>query len=707
MLVSMEQMEYAALLDDLTHAKSYMHALRADRDDLVPVCSRAPGYVEPTLTISSWPQDASTLVIEASAATGKSALARALAADLKWPLVNGHTMQVGVYSIQGLITSAAGFDNAPMKAVVDGVSGLIIDALDEAQLRAGQDNFLSCLNDLKEIYRQSSGPQGVRVIALARRDCAEVICNFLEGEGVPFGRATLDFFSLDKAREFVEKVVEHDKKGRRYAKVPTPFTSPYKELLDHRLAEAAQSLIGEQADVSVDWAQLKGMLGYPPVLSALAPLVAVPNPSTAGRLTANGRAGVLLAICSSILDREARKVRDSLLAQLKAKVPAQLDLGSLEQIYSPQEQIFRLAERSLNTPMYEALPAGLPGAVREEYERKVQEFFDDHPFYQEGGFASLVFEDYIKASLAILDPDDLMLLGEVQQKTARPGPFFGRFLSIIPRSGESNESEEDGSDEDLPRSIIMNVMDSLLLERDWLSAYDDLLFADIGSNGSFLEVDSKTGDHLRVQFGSGDQPVALPSELRDCMLSIDGQAVIPATGHMRFGPRVMIAADSIDMRGATLEVRANARTAVILLSNQVAADTLKRVSGDPDGLKIISAAYSPILHRHVVRIEPGLTHIPFDSFMDLRAILRNFRSSVASGQACHADKMDLLIVRGRTGRQAILSALIERGAVVRDGQIYRLELSRLGSLGFGLNDLQHEPSQAVLAFLASVQQGGK
>lgn len=689
----MTAISYQDLLSHLQRAPSLMTTVKPDSPALTPRPDRTPGYVEPELLIEEWPDGATTLVIEASAATGKTALANTLAADLLWPLVHGNTMQVGNYTIQGLINDVGGFSPSYMEAIVARRGGIVLDAMDEAQLRAGQANFLSCLHDLQAIHIQSSHEPGIRTIVLARRDCAQVIALYLQELAVPYARAELQFFSLPKAVKFVEESISSQSGRKAERIVETPLSQPYRDLLKRRFEEIAESLVGDTVVLEDRWGELASMLGYPPVLSALAQLISVRNPTTEKPMSARGRAEILVAICHSILEREKNKVRDALVHQLEARVPAGLETGTLKQIYEPLEQVMRLADEAFALPLIDRLPAGLPQAVRTDYEDQVREFFNDHPFYQGGRFASLVFSDYIKARLIVDDPEEMYVIGNPEDRAIDPGPFFARFVSVM-----------SPPDFDTPRGALFGVIQSLMLERDWIPGGDTLIQIVVGRQNAAIQIRGSKSDEFFLKFGAGSSDQEFPGNMRRAIVTVAGQATLKAAGLLRLGPSLLLGAQTIELEGNTVEIHGSKDEASILVADRILGNGLKGVSGDTRALVVSTKEYPPLLYPSVPSGHSGWHEVPISSFMDLRAILLSFGSSVSEGVACSADKLDLVVIRERPNRIAILKALMERGAITHSGQIYRLNLSEIGKLGFGLGDLINEPTQPVLRFLVEVSQ---
>ncbi len=142
------------------------------------------GYVWPGTTVVDEQVDAGVLLIQAPGAVGKSAAAKALAAELHWPLVDSAKAQVGSYSLSGLIQDSLGFGHSFLRDLSENATGIIVDALDEAQLRAGTQNFIEFLRNIANLSQ--SGPHATpRIILLSRPDTADLIRSFFVEVNVP------------------------------------------------------------------------------------------------------------------------------------------------------------------------------------------------------------------------------------------------------------------------------------------------------------------------------------------------------------------------------------------------------------------------------------------------------------------------------------------------------------------------------------------
>lgn len=158
------------------------------RDNSVRALSLPPSmageYVWPNLKAVDISAKAHIFLVQAAGAIGKSAAAAALAGRMRWPLVDAAKAQVGSYSLSGLLHDAFGFDSGYVVEVASGRAGIIVDALDEAHLRAGTTNFLAFLDNVGKIAGDSH--DNVSVVLYSRPDTAEIVKLYLRSRVFPF-----------------------------------------------------------------------------------------------------------------------------------------------------------------------------------------------------------------------------------------------------------------------------------------------------------------------------------------------------------------------------------------------------------------------------------------------------------------------------------------------------------------------------------------
>ncbi|MEI7057793.1 hypothetical protein WBG06_18350 [Nocardioides sp. CCNWLW239] len=678
-----------------------------------------PGYVWPTLTVESWPTNSTVLLIEAAGAVGKTAAAQALASALNWPLFRSERAQVGDGSLSGTIMGSLGFTTDYVKLIALGQAGVVVDSLDEAHFRAGAENLLGFIRNILEVSgaripseRRANSPS---IVVFSRSDTAIYVRQLFADEGVPLATLSVDFFSLDSAREFI-----HSYMDQRFTQIEPKDPSyniqnlapiPFRELRDARLQSIAE-VIGS-ADISVEenWIEVQDFLGYAPVLVAIAESLAVKNPMAVPSKLASTKQGELLAeIIQAILQRETGKFKEHLSDRLASSVPADEPDAKWAHLYSESEQCSRLASYAAGLPAPTLYSSGLPQQAQAIYEEAVEAFLPNHPFLKGQGFASVVFADYVYArvssdtgSAAMLGFDPATLVREV-------GPFFSRFVS--------RERHNAAGVPVIPERLAATVISSWTQEADLLRAEFSSSSLLLISDGpcelycwrSFQSRDKGTQrltEEIEFEIEDMSGAITIPSGIRSTYITTDSGLVL-GDGEKTFamGPHVWIRAEYIECGATTLRVEPGHRDLPLMSSigcESMRANNLTKIEADPSTLRVVIDDPHPLLRPHSrIPTRHQFFSQELRMYPDLRTIFLSFRSSVRPGQlAALVAKIDKKIVSGNSRRQSIFNLLIEDKVVSKENQWYLLDQNRLNELGFGFHDFRAgEPSESMLRFLA-------
>ena len=163
-------MHYGAPMGNFIELKHFAESLPLCDSSLVSPSVQSDSYSLPSTTGRYvWPPTIERLedsesnsgritLLTAPAAMGKSSAAHALAAHSKAPLIDASRLNVGSYSISGLLSTVLGNDvfGRFLEALRANEATLIIDGLDEAQLRSGYKNYLAFLDDIVGMVQRRS-----------------------------------------------------------------------------------------------------------------------------------------------------------------------------------------------------------------------------------------------------------------------------------------------------------------------------------------------------------------------------------------------------------------------------------------------------------------------------------------------------------------------------------------------------------------------
>lgn len=659
------------------------------------------GYVWPDLRDWQSPEGARVILIEAPGAVGKTAAATAIAGRTKWPLVDASRAQVGSYSLSGLIQDALGFESTYLGELSTGRAGVIIDALDEAHLRAGSVNFRAFLGNVLSLT--ASQVDGfVNVVLLSRPDTAEQVRSAFKSADRPIASATLDFFDYSQACAFIHgfmkrKAEEHP--GRDYG-VALQHREAFEKLRDERIDEIATALVGEKAEAASSWGDVRTFLGYAPVLLVLGEYLAVGNPYAAQRRLSGVTADsdtILLEIVASILRREQEKVRDQLWQVLEAMLPAAEDWDGKEHVYSVEEQNVRLLQRHLNLQLKVLHPVTLPDSVRELYEERVELFLGDHPFLAGEEAVNVVFEDYMRAVASVdgkcrasLDPVPRSQVSEV-------GPFYYQFVH---RFAGKNSSET--------ASVVQENLFGLLLSShsQSLSALNTPAVTYVQRDG--LATLMLHEAHRVLEFEVDDLSGALmvPERLSRAEIITDTDVILEAS-RTRFllGPQTVIhcrelAIETERMSVESTDVADKVDPSVIRAETVSITKNLSIDVFEPGALVIYGDHTWPTLRQFVHEVDERTKYDVYADYIDLRAILRQFKQQAGRLPSVYHEKMDQTVVKDNPNRLYFMERLLDLGITIRQGTHYYLDTAKLSKYEVSMPDIVNgQLTQKIVRFI--------
>ncbi len=196
----------------------------------------------------------------------------------------------------------------------------------------------------------------------------------------------------------------------------------------------------------------------------------------------------------------------------------------------------------------------------------------------------------------------------------------------------------------------------------------------------------------------------LQRHVKDLTLTSEQGVILGARGqHLALGPRVVIDAAEIVIEAESISVDATSGEAdVVLAAGAITANQLQTLHcAQPGALHVHSPDVPPRLRPFLRELRAGPTHIQYSHYVDLRAILTSFGSSVHGGPAVYWEKLEQAVVKDSPTRNKLLENLTAEGVIARDGNLFRLDLNAMGRLGFNLSEAKSgQPSAGVLRFLA-------
>lgn len=357
-------------------------------------------FVDPVFSVSmtsnhkKW-NETRIILISAVGASGKSWLSERLSCDLKCPIVNlGKMNVVASYSLTGVLNKRLGAKKAGeyIENLQRGKMGLIIDALDEGFQKTNTDGYFNFLDDVVDKVPQDGT---MPIILLGRTNAVELAALHIQEQGLDFSILTIEPFTIEKAKEFIDKRVKMVKGDEIYK-------STYREIRDY-IINTIGCFFKNQSDIKN---QKKNFIGYAPVLLAISDyIIGVTNYQkeiNSLRQSNNRSVSLIIDITERILNRDKKeKVDELLLKIIIGKRDLAFQKKVLETVYLPEEQCARVLYIMLGKP-YTLSPIE-DEDFNTKYKEKINDWMQDHPFLKNRQPANIVFESYILARLVLTD----------------------------------------------------------------------------------------------------------------------------------------------------------------------------------------------------------------------------------------------------------------------------------------------------------------
>lgn len=674
--------------------------------------SVSDSYIWPNLREWKSEPTARVCLIEAPGAVGKSAAAAAMAATLRWPLVDAAKAQVGSYSLSGLIQDALGFNSPYIGEVVAGTAGVIVDALDEAHLKAGTANFLAFLENIVKLSGEP-GAGAPCIVLFSRPDTADIVQEYFKQEFMPLTTATIDFFSQEQAKAYVSSYMKAraiERPDKDYD-VAEKYPIPFQVLLDKRMAEIASTLLADgSTEGEYSWPEVSTFLGYAPVLGVLSELVAVRNPHSAAvsRVinSADRRArNILLRIIDDLLEREQDKFTTQVSTKLRAELPASEEWAGFEDIYNPHEQGIRLVAKLLKLEIAVPLPASMPASIRESYERHANQFILDHPFLAGTGAVNAVFSDYILAKAAVDSGCDASLSPAPSKSIGNAGPFFYQFVYEIGK--DTGDALEEGQ---ITEGLLTLLLDSHA-QSGSLSKNDVFSFYQHGEQAGLILTDTFSTDASYLSFAVTNLSgvLHLPDYISRGVLFTDAGLVL-GDRKRRFilGPSAILIAKEIIIQAETISVNAGQENGPSIIACDEISTQGPLTIDTPfvDALAVQSSSTLAALRPYIKSSLNLRSFATQGQFMNLRAILRAFRQQAGSSPSVFDELLEKRVVKNNSVRRHYLTRLEELGLVSHTNAHYYLDTKRLAGHGFSWGDMfGGSPNAAMTAFLQLLGEG--
>ena len=685
-----------------------------------------PEFVGPDLSPRqdiNQPKTPSIIIISAAGAVGKSTLAREMASCKCAPIWDlAAATAVGGHSAEGQLLSSFGFGTIAEvnRLLTTGDLFLIIDALDEARVKANEAGYEAFVADLAAMAKHAVG---TTFVLLGRTQAAETTWLLLEDAGVSVALLSIEPFTRSQAERYVELRIRS--LDERAAKRITDHWQPFVEARDLIFNHLERAVGG--GDGTLSQSSVREFLGYAPVLETVAVLLA--KETNYADFTANlgdhlkshparqieRPLDVLHHVVTRLLEREQSEKLVSNIRPALEPLAAVSGWSDWNRLYSPAEQRLRLLGCVLKCD-FQGAP-NMPPALRAQYEEQLKTWLPEHPFLREGAEpANKVFESYLFATWLREHLTDMSK--EVEKRVSasdyRPSRLLADFYVLLGEQGESDA---------IPARHIGLLYDALLAgETESLRIR---LSVEAGDPDDEEDVGGVGGEgEFELAYAAADEDGEEQSESRT-FKNIDNNGLITfrrqlKDAHIVTRGAVSLGGDVDDFEiGPSVDVRCG-RLEIHSLGLVVQSGTTRNSGTDAVILEAVECSYS-VTRRPLVRGAlhvswPGAEAYPWSeyaaaprgaedtdrrmhaTYRRFRRIVTTLRSHSKGSLARLRDKVEhSRILQGKLG-EALLQDLLDEKVLVVKGKFFHWEPKRADDLlKISYDDLRRRRASPVFS----------
>ena len=665
-------------------------------------------YINPPLSIryktnenTEGFENVDIVLISATGATGKSALSKYLGMTLKQPIYDmGEAGPVGENSLIGMLTKNKAMAETMeyVNNLTNGNSMMIIDALDEGALKVTSQALNSFYD---EISSMSENAKGIPFLLTGRTHVMETAALELEIRGLKVILLQIEPFTLDKAKQFIDKFVEKQSNIDRY-------NVAYNKVRDLILT----SVEGFFHDINeMKHKQYERFIGYAPVLQTIATLLDE-NCNYQQLYEEISGANIksislIIEIIERILKREKRKVDKELLSLLTNNVAPETAELANKNAYNITEQCIR--SLNLIKPSLTALAITGDDAFDSQYEERISYWVKEHPFLSDDhkSFVNVVFESYVISYLLQIPEYKQIAIDYLQSKHYKTSFMFFDFYWNLNKTHT------------VDMQIISYLYDSLIS----MDSRDDCVRMEIlEEKENILEVTFMRKDcEYVLTVDSVDEYLSLPRYCSDVI--VDAPIVVRIPSYSRIdmkAPITLICKEILfESDELCLYTSSTQNTGVVWETNILRVNLkdstnpeIRNYSDQPKHYFTIHTQEKPsypfiqFYSQCTSESETITPHNPY--YQKLRRTLLMFRSHSKDVLARYKDKIDNRIGATKQGAD-VLSALKEKAIMVESGVMYSLNNVKLASeLGVKYDDVQAAViNPQITKFICPVEENEK
>lgn len=597
------------------------------------------GFVNPTLEIiENADEHVRVQLVSAPAAVGKSWLAQAIADRTENPLWDLSRFQLGSNFFSGTLVKYYGenFSKAD-QALREGNGAFIIDALDEALVRAGLRNTLEAIGDLADLLRDISSSHS-SVVLFGRPEAIEIAGAALISAGISVRHVEVSFFSEDMAYKYLRT------KANIFARESGRTLSP--AVLDQFIEFISNGLAKAVGDLD------NSFVGYAPVLDALAMLADQPNLfASLKNYEGSGHQFAwpfLAATINEILKRESNKFASSFSGSGSA------DRALAKDVYSPEFQLRSLLlsdleEIDVNTHDYDNFE--WRPALRKALQAQIRE----HPFLTGSGrgvnpwsdilsrLRNSVFRDYL-AAWAFCEgvPECRNVAMSYSRPELPPSPILLQMIMQLSDSGGMLDGE-----------VIGPLLDSSAAAQGFRDT-ETHVFVDSSNDSGLVEIHIVESDGSEWEgsavLENGGQ-IWLSRWAVNCVLDVPEFTVVIGAGKndFAFGGDVSIRCSRLESLATSVRIAVDSK--VVLLSDEVGGVTEEMSLSKTAEISVYapSVGYPWVLYRaQVDSSQRWSEETLIKAALELRGLSVWYMApSIMKGYRYPSSSMDNLVAKGR------------------------------------------------------------
>lgn len=668
--------------------------------------AKRQNFVAPTLQ-ELFPIEAgrtSVVLLSAPGAVGKTMLAERIAFERNSPLWRLGVVPVGSAFTTGTIAETFGhplFSTITTELAL-GQRVLVFDSLDEARLASGRKNFDGFLDSVAGLFRASRPLPSL--VLLGRTESVDYAATTLDKRGVPVAWYQIEYFDDPSAKEFVEKYLANLPHARIRATDKIRQSSNF--------GDARNAILGHLGDCAPT--DPRAVVGYAPVLIVVSEYLNEGNPHGLLQKVAGWKkhdpAKLLAQIARELLEREQR---DKAIERLPKVLGSSAGFIDWSKLYAPEEQCLRLLARECQYDLRDRPPAELPNPLRNDYEKALEPWIEDHPFrgqqvFREYTYTWLLGRGDVEAGLRdairrwLTTPDVKYL----------PSPLLSEFLLAM--NGDESPSLAKLKADDfglLYESVLSGCARGEAVRLSLASLDSTETIA--GEITWFDEKPAEVGEvkpkrRLELLLEEPQPGVWFWQRLSAAHIQIGGRVRLGAHGgDLVLGPDVDVECETIVCDAETVRVVANTKeNGVILAAQSYGGDNVPQLLGPHDDRKYLQVSWDRVRHPWVpyraVSDKGPITATPRmrEASQKLRRILVWFQASGYDDLARSARLIENPAVAGRGEARDLLDYCIKTKLIRKSGGWYLLIRDQLNALGINWHDVKSRNlSSAIAAFL--------